>query len=266
MTGIKLIATALVATAGAAQPPPQEDPAAAQPEWFEHRASRAWLEEYDPTLLTRRLLTQAEYEELHDGDANIIWLSNLRWAFPIGKSVAFGLQLETPLRWTDVAGEHSSGLGDIELRAGLVFREAGNFRWALGLNSKFPTATSSSLGDGVVALRPQTGFRWEATGSLELGVNVEYSFTPGDEAGHRVSALEFKFPLVAKLAENLSGLISYNPRWNYANDSSRHRLELSLSRAFGSENKYAIATGAEIPLAAENLNWKAILGLTRYFR
>lgn len=231
-----------------------------------HQTESAWLEPYDPTLLSRRLLTEFEYEDHEDGKANAKWKWSLRWAVPLAKHLAFGLQMEAPLRWAEEAGEDDAGFGDLETRAGLIGQWTEKSRWALGMNAKFPTASSDILGDGLIELRPIAAVRWEATDRLELGANAEYNFTPRDEGDDRVSALELKVPVVIKLAEKLSGFASYNPRWNDVQSSWRHRLELGLTRLFGSHNDYALSIGAEVPLTDEVFQWKGNLGFTWYLK
>lgn len=231
-----------------------------------HQSARSWIEPYDPTLLSRRLLTQFEYEDREAGDANLKWLWNLRWAVPLTDDLALGLQLEAPLRWVDESGEEDIGFGDLETRAGLAGRFTDRTRWGLVMNAKFPTASSDALGDGLIELRPIAALRWEATPWVELGANVEYNFTPRDEGVDRVSALEMKAPVVVKLAERLSAFTSYNPRWNDVTASWRHRLELGLTRVFGPQNEYALSIGAEVPLSDETFEWKANVGLSCYFK
>ncbi len=65
-----------------------------------HQAERAWLEIYDPTLITRRLLLKMEYEDQAEGALQAKWLANPRWAVALRENLALGLQLETPFVWT----------------------------------------------------------------------------------------------------------------------------------------------------------------------
>lgn len=231
----------------------------------EHEPGRAWVETYDPTLLSRRLLTQFELEDYDGGDVSAKWLWNLRWAVQIEKDLALGIQLETPLRWADVSGEEETGFGDLEARIGMVRRLHPAFRLGVSVNAKFPTASDELLGDGLIELRPIIGVRWDAIDWLQLGANLEYSFTPRDEGDDDVSATELKFPAVVKLADKLSLFTSYNPRWNHAKATDRHRLELGLTRLFGSRNDYALSVGGEVPLTSETFDWKGSLGFTWFF-
>ena len=232
----------------------------------EYRSKLAWLEPYDSMLLSRRLTTQWEYEDREEGSANAKWLWNLRWAFLMGKNFAVGMQIEAPLRWLNEAGTESIGFGNIETRVGFVSRLSDTSRWGLSLNAKFPMTSSEVAGEDLFELRPIFGVRWDAMDWLELGLGLEYTFTPHDEGAEEVAAIDLKVPVVVKLADKLTGLISYNPRRNFANNSSRHRLELGVTRFFGIKNEYAVSIGGEIPLTDEALDWKGSIGFTWYFK
>lgn len=71
--------------------------------WHRHKPFRAWMQPFDSTLLAQ--------------------------------SLAFGIQVEVPLNWAEIAGEEFSGLGDLESRIGLVGPALG-LRW--GLPFKLP--------------------------------------------------------------------------------------------------------------------------------
>lgn len=230
--------------------------------WFEQQEERSLLRTYDPTLISRRLLTGFEYEDHESGRATAEWKWNLRWAFPLAVGLALGLQAEAPLRWAEEAGEDATGFGDLETRAGLVGRFTETSRWGLGMNAKFPTASDPLLGDGVIELRPIAAVRWQTTDWLELGANVEYNFTPRDEGADRVSALELKVPVFVTLTDKSSAFASYNPRWNDVKRSWRHRLELGVTQVFGSRRQCALSLGAELPLTDESFAWKGKAGLT----
>ncbi|MBP6603940.1 MAG: hypothetical protein KA250_19155, partial [Verrucomicrobiales bacterium] len=107
--------------------------------------------------------------------------------------------------------------------------------------------------------------RWNVTATLNLGANVEYSFTPHEKGTAEISALELKFPAAVKLSDRWSASVSYNPRWNFENDSLRQRLELLGSHAFGSKHQYVVSLGGDIPLVSEALQWKLLTSITWFF-
>jgi hypothetical protein len=235
------------------------------PEWFEHSRHNAWLLPYDTTLISRRALAELSYES-HDSDENFWKVENsLRGGYAIGENLAFGFQLMLPVKWNDTSSSSESGLGDLELRSGFIGRISPDLRWGTGLNVEFDTATNSLLGGNALVFRPTLAFRWDANHRLNLGVNVEYNFTPKDEQDDDVSALELKFPLAFKLNDRWSAASTYKPKWDYLRQSERHRFELGVTRVWGSENQIAFSFNLEVPLSSESFDYKLISGLAWHF-
>jgi hypothetical protein len=235
------------------------------PEWFEKTRENAWLLPYDTTLISRRALAEFSYED-HDNDDSYWKIENsLRGGYAIGDNLAFGLQMMVPVKWIDTSGVDESGLGDLELRSGFIGRISPCLRWGTGLNAEFDTATDSSLGGNALILRPTFALRWDANERLNLGVNVEYNFTPQEEENHDVSALELKFPFVFKLNDHWSAAVSYKPKWDFLNESDRHRLELGGTRLWGAQNQFALSFSLEVPLSSENLDYKLVSGVAWHF-
>ena len=233
------------------------------------RKGPAWLEPYDPTLLSRRILTEVEYQDLKDGEVRGKLQWNLRYAVTLDENVALGFLMNVPFAWAKAQGHRESGFGDLELRAGVLEEFAPAWRGGIGLNVKLPTARNDILGDGIVELRPILALSWDATSRLNLGVNVEYNFTPRDEGSSSVSALELRLPAAFEFSDRWSAFASYNPRWNFRDgDALRHRMELGLTRVFGSHEDCALSIGVEIPLTRSNetIDWKCNVGFTWHFQ
>lgn len=234
------------------------------PEWFDQTSKNAWLIPYDTTLISRRALSELSYEGYDDGDHWKIE-NSIRGAYPIGDDLAFGLQMMVPVKWIDTTTSDDSGLGDLEFRTGFIGRMSPALRWGAGMNVEFDTATESALGSNALILRPTLALRWDANDDLNLGINVEYNFTPKEERNDDVSALELKFPFVFKLTEHWSASASYNPRWDLLNETDRHRLELGGTRVWGSKNQFALSFGVEIPLTSEAFEYKLASGFAWHF-
>jgi hypothetical protein len=96
-------------------------------------------------------------------------------------------------------------------------------------------------------------------------MNVEYTFTPTDEGSNDTSALELKFPVAFKISDQWSGSLTYKPRWNLLDDSSRQSMEIDAGYIWGDHHQFALSAGIEIPLSSQNLQFKSILSLTWYF-
>jgi hypothetical protein len=238
---------------------------AAAPDGRLFEPGRAWLERYDPTLISSRCSGEFSYES-YDNDSDFYKIENtMRWGIPLQDGHAFGFQFMLPVKWTETSADDEFGLGDLELRAGFVGRLSPSVRYALAVNAVLDTATDSLLSDNAFVLRPITALRWDVTDRVTLGLNVEYNFTPRDEEDHDVSALELKFPVAFKINDDWSGFLSYNPRWNLLDESDRHRLELGATRVWGADRQYAWSFGTEVPLSSESFEFKLATGFSWYF-
>jgi hypothetical protein len=239
--------------------------AAAAPDGRLFEPDRAWLERYDPTLISSRYFSEFIFES-YNGDGDLYKNENtLRWGIPWRDDHAFGIQAMLPLKWREVAGDEAFGLGDLELRGGIAGRISPTLRYGLAVNAVLETATDPLLGDHAIVLRPITALRWDFNACVTLGINVEYNFTPLDDETNDVSALEVKFPVAFKINEDWSGFLSYNPRWDLLDEIDRHRLELGTTHVWGSDNQYAWSIGTEIPLTSENFEFKLATGFSWYF-
>lgn len=227
--------------------------------------SRAWLERYDPTLISSRYFSEFAYES-YDDDSDLYKIENtLRWGVPLKDDHAFGIQAMLPVKWRETATEDASGLGDLELRAGFVGRLAPTLRYGLAANAVLETASDSLLSDNAFVLRPIAALRWDFNAVTTLGINVEYNVTPLDEKANDVSALEVKFPVAFRINEDWSAFASYNPRWDLLDESDRHRLELGTTFVWGADNEYGWSIGTEVPLASESFEFKLATGFSWYF-
>ena len=226
---------------------------------------RAWLERYDPTLISSRYTGEFIYES-YDDDSDLFKLENTtRWGIPLRDGHALGFQFMLPLKWRETATDDAFGLGDLELRSGFIGRLSPTLRYGLALNAVLETATDSLLSDNAFVLRPIAALRWDYNACLTLGINVEYNVTPLDDGDEDVSALEVKFPVAFKINDDWSGFLSYNPRFNLLDESDRHRLELGTTYVWGSHNQYAWSVGTELPLASESFEFKLATGFAWYF-
>jgi hypothetical protein len=238
---------------------------AATPDGRLFEPGRAWQDRYDPTLVSSRYFGEFIYESYGD-DSELFKMENtMRWGIPLRDDHALGFQFMLPVKWRETADDEAFGLGDLELRTGIVGRLSPTARYGLGVNAQFDSATDFLLGDHAFILRPIAALRWDYNAAVTLGINVEYSVTPFDEEADDVSALELKFPVAFKITEDWSGFLSYNPRWNLLDESDRHRLELGTTLVWGTQNEYAWSIGTEIPLSSENFEFKLSTGFSWYF-
>jgi hypothetical protein len=226
---------------------------------------RAWLERYDPTLISSRYSGDFIFES-YNNDSELVKMENtMRWGIPLQEGHALGFQFMLPTKWRETATDDAFGLGDLELRSGFVGRLSPTTRYGLGINAQIDTATDALLSDNAFILRPIAALRWDYSASVTLGINVEYSVTPLDEKAKDVSALEVKLPVAFRINDDWSGYLSYNPRWDLLGESDRHRLELGTTCVFGPDNEYEWSFGTEVPITSESFEFKLASGFAWYF-
>ena len=233
--------------------------------WYEPSRGRAWLENYDPTLFSRRVFSEFSYEN-HDDDKDYYKVeTSLRWDIPVRENLALGMQVMVPVKWNETPTSKDSGIGDMEFRTGLIGRFSPTLRYAIGVNAVIESASDEALSSHAFILRPILALRWDAAEHLNLGGNVEYNVTPLDEGSYDVSALELKFPVALKISDAWSSALTYKPRWNFVSEDDRNRLELVATYQWGSRRQYAVSFGGECPLTSESLDYKLLTSLAWYF-
>ena len=246
---VLLIPLSSLAVCGADQARPLD-------EWFAHSKDRAWLQAYDPTLITQRAMAELSYHDLGGDDTKWRLEPSIRWPVPLQENLALGFQLMTPIEWKDAGGEESMGFSDIEFKTGIVGHLNDTLRFGTALNVVFDSAHEDTLGVNALVLRPIAAVRWDVADHINMGMNVEYNFTPRDEGSDDASALQLEFPVAFKLSKHWSAAVSYKPRWNLLADTDRHRLQVAATAVWGRNHEYALTFGPEVPLKSEPFNWK----------
>lgn len=231
--------------------------------WFEAIGERAWLANYDPTLIGRRVLTEMSYEDDKDSDTTKLSTS-ARYSALIQPNIAAGLQISQSLEWKSIRGDTTGGLGDLEVRGGLVGRLTDSFRWGAGTNLKFATATSPILSDPF-EIEALGALSWDLTKRLNLILQPSYSITPGTTGKNATNKITLKLPISFRIVRWLSASVSYKTEWEFTSHQAIHKLEGGLTVLPGSHDQFAISPAIEIPLSQQDLNWKAMLTAGWYF-
>jgi hypothetical protein len=224
--------------------------------------ANSWINNYDPTLITRRLLSELSYKDQGNDQSLLKLETSLRWPFPINDHLTFGAQMMVPLDWEDTGTADTVGLGNLEFRIGLAGHASPTLRYALAMNAEFSSASDDELGGTNTVFRMINVIRWDIMDEVNIGCNVEYSFTPIEDGTGKESALQLKFPVAVRLNENWSAAVSYRPRWDFEEDENQHRIHTSATRNWGSDHQYAWSLATEYPLSSESFNWKVISGFT----
>ena len=65
--------------------------------WFDLDKDNAWLHAYDPTLISRRLVTELSYQDLDSSQSLLKLETTLRWGWAVREDLAFGVQMMVPV-------------------------------------------------------------------------------------------------------------------------------------------------------------------------
>jgi len=82
--------------------------------WFDAVGQRDWLANDDPTLIGRRVTAEFSYEDERKGKSTAKLDPTIRDAWGITESLAFGMQIELPIKWVDTGTSSAAGAGDFE--------------------------------------------------------------------------------------------------------------------------------------------------------
>ena len=103
--------------------------------WFDHAVERSWIENHDSTLVTRRVLTELNFED-RGGDDGIWKIENsFRWGVPLHEGLALGFQAMVPVKWQEsTADEGTHDVSQLELKFPVVLKLSD--RWSGALTYK----------------------------------------------------------------------------------------------------------------------------------
>jgi hypothetical protein len=177
----------------------------------------------DPTILTRRIWSDTEWNKFKDGSHDIVETLGVLWAWRISNSQEWAVRLKVPFRF-HIAGDadedsDKQGLGDIKLATGTAFRLSESWRTVVGVEMRFPSATDD-LGDNVWQLQLVGGVAWDVTRQLTLSPSFEYNKSVTEE--HSAAPqhfLEMYFPATYVLPRNWSVTARYEAKVDFENDN-----------------------------------------------
>lgn len=235
------------------------------PPWFLHTPDKAWLHNYDPTLLSPRLHSELSYQDFEEDPSKFKLETSWRWATSIKENHAFGLQAMLPIVLTN-ANSNDPYFDNLELRTGITGKISGTLRYGIALNAALDTANSSYAPNSPdLTLRPIAAIRYDLSEKANIGLQSEYTFTPYDEDENDLSALELKLSMALKFDHCWSGAITYKPRWDFTESTNRQRISLSTTRNIGQDHQYALSFGVELPLSEQDLDYKLSTSLSWYY-
>lgn len=180
-------------------------------------------ESSDPTILTRRVWFETEWNKFEDGSSVVEQTLGTLWSWRLSADQDWAVRLKLPVKFRvgsddpDVAD--IGGLGDIKVATGTAVRLAKDFRVGGGLDLEMPTGRSE-LSDNFWRIQEFGAMAWDIAPWLTFSPSFEYNQSFSEE-GSTPSAhfLETFFPFTFILPHKWAVAASYENKVDFNNDN-----------------------------------------------
>jgi hypothetical protein len=189
----------------------------------------------DPTILSRRVWLETEWNKFTDGTHSVEETLGTLWAWPVSENQDFGVRLKLPVKFR-VGGDDPNvsdigGLGDIKVAAGTAFLLCKTVRIAGGLDLEMPTGRHE-LSDNAWRIQEFGALGWDITPWLTFSPSIEYNQTFSEEG--RAPALHFLetfIPLTFVLPHKWAVSAGYENKTDFENDNYvTNRAKIAIAK------------------------------------
>ena len=208
----------------------------------------------DPTVLHSRVKLTNEFVAQDFGASTDTTQLNLSYAFGKGARNDWTVQLDLPLvayRAGDAGGvPDATGLGDIETRIGHVFDAEGVFRWGLGVEAQFDTATQPQLGSGIFRLSPGAVLAVQPWRAFSFQATTQFNQSLAEDAGvSELQQIETKPAIQVSLPAEFYAYAENSLKWDLqAGGMFSSKLKFEIGRGFGARSEWVLSARYEVPL------------------
>src|SRR5947199_6686408 len=141
----------------------------------------------DPTILTRRVWFEKEWNHFDDSTNVVEDTLGTLWAWRVGENQDWAVRLKLPVKYrfgSDTPGVADIfGLGDVKIATGTAFRLSKTWRIGGGLDLAMPTGRHE-LSDNAWRIQEFLAIAWDITPWLTLSPSVEYNQSIEEEDGY----------------------------------------------------------------------------------
>jgi hypothetical protein len=189
----------------------------------------------DPTIFTRRIWSDTEWNKYKDGSHDVEETLGAIWAWRVSDSQEWAVRLKVPFKFHiagDAAGDSDKqGLGDIKLGTGTAFRLSQSWRTAVGIEMRVPSATDD-VGSNVWRTQLIGAVAWDVTRRVTLSPAFEYnkSVAEKDNAAPQ-HFLEMFFPATVILPQRWAVTARYEVKVDFENgDHWTHSAKFAIAK------------------------------------
>ena len=189
----------------------------------------------DPTILTRRVWLETEWNKFEDGTHVVEETFGTLWAWRISENQDWAVRLKLPFKFrfgSDTPGVSDiEGLGDIKIATGTAWRLSETFRIGLGVDLQMPTGREE-LSDNNWRLQEFGAIGWDITPWLTFSPSFEYNQSLAEEGSTAPSHfLETFFPFTFILPHKWAITLGYENKTDFENDNYvTHRGKIQVAK------------------------------------
>src|SRR4051794_31334179 len=156
----------------------------------------------DPTILSRRVSFEHEWNHFEDGSDIIEDTLSSQWAWRLTSNTDWAVRLKVPGKYRFGSDDPNvpdiGGVGGAKLAGGAAARARTNFRIGGGLDLEFPTGRSE-LSDNAYRIQEFVAFGWDITPHITFSPSFEYNQSLSTEYNGNINFLEVFAPFTFTL-------------------------------------------------------------------
>ena len=177
----------------------------------------------DPTILTRRVWFETEWNKFRDGSSVFEETLGTLWAWRVSADQDFAVRLKVPFKFRvgsdDPAISDIGGFGDMKIAAGTAIRLAKDFRIGGGLDLEMPTGRHE-LSDNFWRIQEFVALAWDITPWLTFSPSAEYNQSFAEEGSTQPAHfLESFIPFTFILPQKWAIAVGYENKVDFENDN-----------------------------------------------
>ncbi len=187
----------------------------------------------DPTILSRRLSLEEEWNHFENDTNTIEDIFITQWAWRLSQNTDWGLRLKLPVKYRIGSNDdipNIGGLGDAKLAVGAAARLSETFRLAAGVDLEAPTGRSE-LSDNAWRIQEFVAFGWDIAPWLTFSPSFEYNQSLSTESsGGDIDFLESFAPFTVLLPQKWAVGAGYESKADFETDTYTNRGKIFFSK------------------------------------
>ena len=214
--------------------------AAAQGGTSSDQVPAADLKEFnDPTVLTRRVWLETEWNKYTDGTSIVEETAGTLWVWRVSENQDWAVRVKLPVNFRVGSDDPNvpdlGGLGDVKVATGTAFRLSKTFRVGAGLDLQMPTGRDE-LSDNAWRIQGFGASGWDIARWLTFSPSFEYNESVADDGIAQPSHfLETFVPFTFILLHNWAVTAGYENKTDFENDNYvTNRAKISIAKALES--------------------------------